>query len=526
MISFKTFSKNNWILMLVAFVSSICSNLLTIVIPISIGKYYELVFDVNSVRGQLLDYFPLVWFDTISHFFVFFAALIVVKLFFLFVSRLSLGIIGEQLIFNVRQLLFKSQLIIPVSTYKEKGTGKYLLRFSGDLTSIKNYYLKGILKFGSDVVLLILAFSVVGLLNINIAGLLLLILVCGVFSLAFIVKILKEKSIDLRNRKSNLLSFVSQTLNIIGSIQIHNKEYTEQLKFDKLANRAKSAGIKYQLLTSLILTLIPGLCYLMLFSVLGYSYAAKSTGLGDAELLVVIMLIITLLPAIRRVLRINIVWEMGKISMIKLNRVLQSVSTDVNKTELSKQDIKTISITVGSNKSTLLVKGINRFFGKVHFESLIDKFAGLDDPVSGEILINGKDLTHFNRRKWRKNVSVLDMRYDLIGKTVFEVVSYSRKADNREKAAQIVMEVQAAFNSKYKMTLDDKIGRAGSMLSKEQKQLLMVTRVLLANKPILFINEFDGILNNNQRFKKYLESALKGKFVITNKEFIYEFSLS
>ncbi|RMG18813.1 MAG: ATP-binding cassette domain-containing protein, partial [Bacteroidetes bacterium] len=81
----------------------------------------------------------------------------------------------------------------------------------------------------------------------------------------------------------------------------------------------------------------------------------------------------------------------------------------------------------------------------------------------------------------------------LLGRKVFEAISYSRKAEKKAKASMVLEHLLEGNPSLPFMALEDKIGEAGNSLSKGQLKLLAYARALLTNKKIVLIDEpFEG----------------------------------
>ena len=69
-----------------------------------------------------------------------------------------MGKLGEQLIFDLRNQLFEHQLKVNMEEYDKRGIGRYLLRYSGDLSSIHGYVTKGFIRFAADALMLVITF--------------------------------------------------------------------------------------------------------------------------------------------------------------------------------------------------------------------------------------------------------------------------------------------------------------------------------------------------------------------------------
>src|SRR5262249_27224006 len=138
---------------------------------------------------------------------------------------------------DLREDLIRAQMAFTMPAFEKKPPGKYLLRYSGDLSAIQRYVMNGIIKFGIDILFLILAFAALALLNLSFT---LIIFISFPVFFAFIFylnKYLQRITIKRRNTRSELLAFVSARLHSLMTVKIFNRETIEQEKFEK--NSAK-----------------------------------------------------------------------------------------------------------------------------------------------------------------------------------------------------------------------------------------------------------------------------------------------
>ncbi len=491
--------------MLATILASILSNIFTILIPISVGKYYELVFEFNAKRSQIFNFLPFDIGENMTTFLIFFFVLIAFKTLFLFIEKYTIGVLGEQLSYSIRNQLFEQQLYLPSLIYDQKGIGKYLLRFSGDLKSIQNYLTNGIIRFTSDVLLMLLALSSLIYLNYQLG-----IIVSVVLFFTSLIILLFNKQLSIitrkrRNTKSMLLSFVNLRLRAIHSINAFNKENPEKNKFFKRSQKVYFWGIKYQVITAVIKTIIPASMYLMLALVLLTSYYLKQQAVevGGGILLIFIMLLISLLPIFRRLLKVNIVWELGNISFEKLLKIFnQSTKNHTAKKDflLDIGNIQFKQLNFSYNNNTPILHQLNWHLPsrQIHLiqgasgsgkGTLVKLLNLMYSPTNGNIYIDEQCLKTVNPKSLRKHLAIVSNNFPLLGKTVFEAISYSRHASKRVKAQAILNQLQQHLLPANRLTLNQKIGDLGIHLSKGEAKLLLYARALLTNKKILIIDE-------------------------------------
>lgn len=526
--------KNRWLLgkaVLLGFFSSI----LTVLIPVSIGKYYELVFDFNSYRSKIFDFLPFDAAKDVLSFLYFFLVLVILKTICLLGDKIYIGVIKERLAFDLRNRLFFAQLHLPLTTYEQKGIGKYLLRFSGDLVSIQSYLTKGLIRFSIDVVLVLIIFAVFYVMNWRIGLAISLVFVGAIFILILLNTRLSKATRKKRNAKSGLLSFVNTRLRTISSIKLLNRHQPENLKFLKKSNFLHIYGISYQKITAGIRTIIPTVMYLMLAVVLFTVYYLKENAIEtDAgSLLVMVLLLVTLLPVFNRLLRVNIVWELGSISFEKLLSIINEGDAMRNSKPtpfvfqrgiLSIENLsyhyqnkpplfKNLNLSIKNNNITLISGKAGS--GKT---TLLKLMCGMYKPQVGSVLIDGQCSDQVNAKSLMKKIAVVSDEIPLLGKTVFEAISYSRNKLKKPKAGKILNELQK--HHKQQLLLDDRIGDLACRLSKGEKKLLIIARALLTNKPILLLDEpFEAIdeLTKLQLCKQLNQLSKKRTIVIFSK---------
>lgn len=119
----------------------------------------------------------------------------------------------------------------------------------------------------------------------------------------------------------------------------------------------------------------------------------------------------------------------------------------------------------------------------------------LQKPSSGQVLINGKDITNLNRRELRKirlKIGMIFQHFNLIsGKTIYENIEFVLKANNypKEKRKERIYELLELVK------LKDKAEAYPSNLSGGQKQRVGIARAIANNPEILLCDEATSALD-------------------------------
>ncbi|HEX2944758.1 MAG TPA: ABC transporter ATP-binding protein [Clostridia bacterium] len=125
--------------------------------------------------------------------------------------------------------------------------------------------------------------------------------------------------------------------------------------------------------------------------------------------------------------------------------------------------------------------------GKTTIISLIARFY---DPVSGSILLDGRDLREITLASLRNQISIVLQDIFLFNGSVAENIAYGSKEATTD---EIVLAAKTAraheFISELPDGYDTVIGERGVKLSGGQKQRLSIARAVLRNTPILIFDE-------------------------------------
>lgn len=503
------FIKSNKKVVLASFLFGFFSIVATILIPVFLGKYYQIALHRHSTRGKMFD----VLFGHITGikiFFLVFAMLIIFKFITDFLMKYYLGITGELLAKNIRERLFFRQLNAKLEVHQKKETGLYLLRYSGDLSAIQHYLTKGIITFINDCLHLVLALIVLALLNVKLTVVLLASYPVIFISILYLNKKLKVLTRKRRNRRSNNLSFVSSRLNSLLTIKAFNRQTIENEKYRKGSTDLYEYGKKYYKLYSLIYALLPFMLYSMLALILWIAYDMKHSHhkIHGHDLLTFIMTMVNVIPVLKRILSVNFVWQAGDISFTKLLRVFnakQEITQYETAKEIESGSIEFKNVSFAFSKGTKIIDDLSF---KVPSNSLVlvagehqtgkstlfKIIMGLYEAKEGDVILGKINIRDYNKLLVRKKVTILSDEFPLIGKSVFETISYSRKEEKRLPSFVMLQKLGYAKEHEDASILDQPIFENGKNISYSQRKILMLARALLTNKKILLLDEpFEGL---------------------------------
>ncbi|MGE5612831.1 MAG: ABC transporter ATP-binding protein [Bacillota bacterium] len=152
--------------------------------------------------------------------------------------------------------------------------------------------------------------------------------------------------------------------------------------------------------------------------------------------------------------------------------------------------------------------------GKTTIISLIARFY---DPVSGRILLDGRDLREITLTSLRNQISIVLQDIFLFNGTVAENIAYGCKKASMEEIIQAAKTARAhEFIVEMPEGYDTVIGERGVKLSGGQKQRLSIARAVLRNTPILILDEATAAVDveTESRIQQAIQELAKDRTII------------
>lgn len=481
------------------------SNVITLFIPLIITQTYSVLFGYQSARGRLLEQSGIPWSHSFFNWLLLLTIIIIVKGISDYLKKQQRGKLIETFLYWLRDKLFRHQLRMDIKQYEERGIGRYLLRFSGDLSSVQQFLSKGILQFAADAMLVIMGIGLIFWLDSRLGILMLLTLALLGVVVWFINQQIERLEIERRDERSALLSFINVRLLNILSLKAFNKETPELNRFNKRANTIKSLGLSYHHWAALLDATIPFFLYLMLAVAFGCIFYWKGIGYEfyPEKIFAVVLILIYLRGILTRILRVGLVWKKGKIALQKLEKLFQlpleatyiNLEQDIVPPALIFDQVglqfdknivvKELSFTLTSNQIGLIIGESGT--GKTVITKLI---AGLYAPSSGKIYLGKHSFETLHPKSARQQFTFVSSAFPLYGKTIGNAIAYSPR--HKEKAKKIFHRWQILFPQLRTLNFETPLREAGS-LSASQRLLLAWLRAILTKKPFFILD--DAFLN-------------------------------
>lgn len=179
--------------------------------------------------------------------------------------------------------------------------------------------------------------------------------------------------------------------------------------------------------------------------------------------------------------------------------------------------LRDVSFTVGAGQAVAIV-GLSGA-GKTTLVNLVPRFY---DVTGGAILVDGMDVREVTLASLRAQIGIVTQETVLFDETIANNIAYGSAGASRD---EVEAAARAAHAHEFIVTLpsqyDTPIGERGQLLSGGQRQRLAIARALLKNSPILILDEATSSLDSESELlvQDALQNLMRNRtsFVIAHR---------
>ncbi len=440
---------------------------------------------------------------------------------FMYLFTFYANCLGQKVIKDLRVSVFKKIVKFKMSFFDKNAVGRLVTRTVNDIETIASIFSQGLFTIIADILKMITVLTVMTIISLELT-----LVVISIFPLLIIATRIFQKTMKVafekvRREVANLNSFVQERISGIKIVQIFNREKVEINNFKKINIKHRDAWLRTVWINSIffpIAEISTSICIGLLVWYGGYNNLnGENISLGT--LFLFISMSGLLFRPLRQIAdRFNTL-QMGMVSTERIFNILendQQISdngrlkdtsfkgliefNNVNFSYVENQQVlNNISFKINSGESFAIVGPTGS--GKTTITNLITKFYEVD---TGDILIDGKDVNHYNLETLRSKIGVILQDVFLFADTIFNNITLYNKditIEDVENAAK-ELEIHDFINSLpggYSFNVSER----GATLSAGQKQLIAFLRVLVNNPDILILDEATSSIDS------YSEELLK-----------------
>lgn len=521
---------------LVVMIFAVGSTIFNVVGPKILGKATTELFDglIAKISGT-----GTINFDKIAKILLTLLAIYGVSAVFAFVQGWIMTTISQKMSFRLREDINKKIDRMPLSYFEGNTVGDILSRITNDVDTLGQSLNQSITQLITSVCtlvgVLVMMFSISGLMT----GITLIILPVSVVLVSLIVKRSQKYFFAQQQYLGQIDGQIEETFsghNVVKAFNREDKELEHFCATNEVLYESAWKSMFFSGLMQPIMNFVSNLGYVAVAVSGAMLASAGKITLGDITAF--IQYVKTFTQPITQMAQVSNMLQSMAAAAERIFQFLDepeetpdvkdaldatgldgSVSFDHVKFGYNpdKTIIHDFNLDVAPGKMVAIVGPTGA--GKTTIVKLLMRFYDVD---SGEIRIGGKPITQFKRGEVRENFGMVLQDTWLFHGTIMENIRYGRLDATDEEVIKAARAARAdrfirSLPGGYNMELNEE----STNVSQGQKQLLTIARALLADNPILILDEATSSVDTRTEhlIQQAMEELMKGRtsFVIAHR---------
>lgn len=451
----------------------------------------------------------------------------------------TMSYIGQRVIIDIREAMFKHLQRLDQAYYDRRKTGVIMSNLTNDVAALQSAIVDNLVSFITEGVTLI--GSLVSMLyldwKLTLVTLVIVPVVLGIINI--FGKRLRIAGHDVQGRIADITSLLQETISGARVVRSFAREGYEVQRFERENQRNFRAVMRATKLTSLLSPLVEFSAAIAVTVILWYGgYSVVTGAITAGSLIAFLIYAINLSNPVKRLSQVY-----GNIqkAMAAGDRVFAILDTEPEVVEKAdaivlpevdgrvrfdhvsfsydgeKKALDDFSLDVPAGRVVAIVGPSGA--GKTTIANLLPRFY---DATEGAITVDGIDVRDVTFQSLREQIGVVPQETMLFNATIKDNILYGRLDGTDEEVYAAAKAANALeFIERLPEGMDTLVGERGSSLSGGQRQRIAIARAILKNPKILILDEATSALDTESEklVQEALERLMQGRtaFVIAHR---------
>lgn len=507
-----------WMLLL-----SACTSASSIFSPLLIGNAVNLIDAGNPALWLILSLAALYLGDWLVR----------------FLQQFFMASIGQRIILHIRKTLFAKMKTLPLAFYDKRQHGELMSRLTNDVDNISTTISDSLSQLMTHGFTIVGIFCIMVYLNLYLTCVALL----AVVLITLLTRTVTKHTRKLYKRQQEVLGQlngqVEESISGLSMVKAFGREQMMIGQFEESNEEFCQVATKAQIWSGYlmpIMNVINNLIYVLIAIVSGIMAVRGMISVG---------LISSFLLYSRQFGRpfvdIANIYNTFQTAVAGAERIFEILDEEPEPEDIPgalslahpRGEVAFQRITFGYRKDKPILKEVSLSIpagtrvavvgstgaGKTTLINLLTRFYDVDD---GAILLDGHDLREYRMEDLRRIFGVVLQDTALFGISVRDNISYGRENVSFERIQAAAKTAGAdAFIRRLPEGYDTILTQGGAALSQGERQLLTIARAVLADAPILILDEATSSVDTvtEQRIRRAMLKITKGRtsFIIAHR---------
>ena len=447
--------------------------------------------------------------------------------------------VSQKLVYRMRKEISEKINRMPMKYFESRQIGDVLSRITNDVDTLGQSMSQSITTLITSVTTLIGVLVMMISISPLMTLIALIILPISVVLLAFIMKHSQKHFVNQQNYLGEINGQVEEDYSGQNVIKAYNREEETIEAFDATNEKLYESAWKAQLFGGLmqpIIMFVGNLGYVGVAISGSILAAARTIQVGDIQAF--IQYVRNFTQPLQQMAQVGNMLQMMAAAAERVFDFLEAeeevpASENVVKLEHLNGDIAFEHVKFGYDPEKIIIHDFNSKVkpgqsiaivgptgaGKTTMVKLLMRFY---DVNSGSITLDGHDIRDFDRHDLRNYFGMVLQDTWLFKGTIMENIRYGRQDATDEEVIAAAKAAHAhhfieSLPGGYQMELNEE----SDNVSQGQKQLLTIARAILANSPIMILDEATSSVDTRteHRIQKAMDELVKGRtsFVIAHR---------
>jgi ATP-binding cassette, subfamily B, bacterial MsbA len=451
---------------------------------------------------------------------------------FEYLQAYLMGYVGQKVITDIRNVVFRCLQNQPLSFFDKTPTGVSISRIMNDVNLVQSTVSDAFTAVLKD------AFTIVGLIAVvfyrdwKLAAIAFLVLPIAIYPIIAFGRKLRKVSTKTQKSLARLTSFLHETITGQRIVKAFSMEEYENKRFQSENETLFLINLKRYKIRALSHPIMEVLGGIAIAVIIWYGGSAVISGKSTpGNFFSFTAALLMLYEPIKRINKENHNIQQGlaatqrvfeiidrkpeiidKENAIRLGRLEGSIDfKNVFFKYEEKMVLKDVNLRI--NKSEVLAVVGESGVGKTTLVNLIPRFY---EVTKGSIEVDGVDIRDVTVDSLRHNVALVSQDVILFNDTIRTNIAYGVEPDQERIEEAAAMAYAHDFITNLSKGYETVVGEKGLRLSGGQKQRIAIARALYKDAPILILDEATSSLDATAEteVQKALENLMKGRTTI------------